>query len=279
MQQSRAGGIRQSAPYPRRRGGAVADVPAQRHSTFSCEVFAQVVADGRLHHLVVHQTVGRSRLAAFVRCHHAEVVAACSRGRQHSDVRCLGERLKQRAAVKYLSLDNRALLRRGRGFNVHVGEHSLFLRTYIEVRRLAGRLRDACRRLVQREPLAEVPDETPVVGHGPMAAAAVREEPHLAAVRTARPFFQVAVIPAGPIDGLRVVGVLVVLSVVLYVGVYAILLVAERAVVVGDTLQQVHGLLTIVPGFLRELYAAGGCEGRNLILHVGYAMVDEHRAH
>ena len=58
-----------------------------------------------------------------------------------------------------------------------------------------------------------------------------------------------------------------------------IFLVAERLVAVGNDLQQVYRLITVVPRLLRELYAACGGKGSNLVLHVGDAMVDEHRAH
>ena len=59
--------------------------------------------------------------------------------------------------------------------------------------------------LVQREALAEVPDEVAVQVHGPVAAIIIRIEPHLATVGAARPFLQVAIVP-GAADGLIACG-------------------------------------------------------------------------
>ena len=56
----------------------------------------------------------------------------------------------------------------------------------------------------------------------------------------------------------------------------AIFLVFERPVGIGNDFQKVDGFLAVVPGRFRELDAAGGGKGGNLILHIGDAMVKEH---
>ena len=66
-------------------------------------------------------------------------------------------------------------------------------------------------------------------------------EPHFATVRSASPFFEVSVLP-GPTERfetycLRILGMLVVCSIALDVVMYAILLVAENIVTIGNALQ------------------------------------------
>ena len=103
-------------------------------------------------------------------------------------------------------------------------------------------------------------------------------EPHFAAISTARPFLQVAIVPTAA-DGLATcrfaVGrVLVVFGIVLDVVMNAILFVAEYIIVVSNTLQQVDRFLAFVPRLLGELDAARRCKSCYLILHSTDAMMD-----
>ena len=108
-------------------------------------------------------------------------------------------------------------------------------------------------------------------------------EPYFAAIGTTCPFFKVSFVPTGAdrlvAVNLGVFGMLVVLGIVLNVGMNAILFIAEHIVVIGDALQQVDGLFAAIPGLLGELDATRWSKGRNLVLHLGDAMVDKHRTH
>ena len=118
--------------------------------------------------------------------------------------------------------------------------------------RCVGGRRDLHRGHVQRESLAEIPDQVTVQVHGPVATVIISVEPHLTAIDAASPFLQVAIIPAAAdgliAGGLGVRGVLVVLGIILYIGMDTIFLVAKDIVAIGNALQQVDRLLAVVPG-------------------------------
>ena len=59
----------------------------------------------------------------------------------------------------------------------------------------------------------------------------------------------------------------------------AILFISKDIVAIGYTLQQVDGFTAVVPGLLRKLDTTGRRKGRNLVLHIGNAVVYEHRTH
>ena len=72
---------------------------------------------------------------------------------------------------------------------------------------------------------------------------------------------------------------LVVLGIVLYVAMDIILFVAKHIVAIGNDLQQIDRLITASPGCLVLQNAAGRSKGCYLVLHIAYAMVNQHGAH
>ena len=212
-------------------------------------------------------------------------MCTCSWRCQHSSIGSLCQRLQQRATIIDVGLHDTdaPVFAFGCCLNLDIRERSLVLRTHIEIGGLTSRHRDACRGLVQRETLAEVPNEVSILVRWPVTTIVIAVEPYLTTIGTTCPFLQVAIAPRGTHGFVAylpaILRVLVVLGIVLYVIMDVILLIAEHVVAIGDTLQHVHGFGAIVPRRLRELDTASGCKGRNLALHIAYAVVNEHGTH
>ena len=58
-----------------------------------------------------------------------------------------------------------------------------------------------------------------------------------------------------------------------------VVVVVEDVVAISMAVDEVDGLLAVVPRRLRELHSTGGRECGNLVLHIGHAVVDEHGPH
>ena len=116
-----------------------------------------------------------------------------------------------------------------------------------------------------------------------MTTVIIGVQPDFAAIWSARPFFEITIEPAAAdglvTHGLAVLRMFIMLGIVLYVGMYAILFVAEDIIPVCNTFQQIDGFLAFAPGLFGKLNTARGCKGCNLVLHIGNAMVDQHGAH
>ena len=136
---------------------------------------------------------------------------------------------------------------------------------------------------LEAESLAEVPNLPCVSVHRPVSSVVVGEKFHHASVRSSAPYFLHSVVPDiryGLVAaGLLVVGVFVHLGHVLHVAVDVVVVIVEHIISVRVAVDEVDRLLACVPRLLAELNAARRCKSRDLVLHVGHAVVHQHRSH